>query len=156
MAMGVGRRRLSAAWLLVPGLLVLALLMLGPLLNLLDESLREYVSGHVGAAADAKYTIQNYTDLFGSVYLLYIADTFRVWSAGKISDSTGSLFKDQVTSPQAIAVQVAGLAIVVCAFRLPWAKWLGLPDATDGAANADAEKRQPRAEPSTLPREAAH
>ena len=78
MQASVRRRRLSAAWLLVPGLLVLALLMLGPLVNLLDESLREFVSGHVGAAADATYTLAELHRSLRIGLLLYIADTFRI------------------------------------------------------------------------------
>jgi ABC-type spermidine/putrescine transport system permease subunit I len=114
MKVGVGRRRLSAAWLLVPGLLVLALLMLGPLLNLLDESLREYVSGHVGAAADAKYTIQNYTDLFGSVYLLYIADTFRIsLVATAISIVVGFLVAYRIAREQRRLIRKLWLALIV-------------------------------------------
>ena len=72
------RRHVSVAWLLVPGLLMLALLLLGPLLYLLDQSLRTYVSGHVGAAADAAYTTENYLEFLNSAYSLYIADTFRI------------------------------------------------------------------------------
>lgn len=72
------RRRLSVAWLIVPGLLTLAILLLAPLLNLLRESLQPFVSGHVGAAGDRGYTLQNYIDLFRPAYFLYIADTFRI------------------------------------------------------------------------------
>lgn len=114
MQVGVRRRRLPAAWLLVPGLLVLALLMLGPLINLLDESLREFVSGHVGAAADAKYTLQNYTDLFGSVYLLYIADTFRIsLIATAISIVAGFLVAYRIAREPRRVVRKLWLALII-------------------------------------------
>ena len=67
-----------------------------------------------------------------------IADTFWVWSADAIAEGAGSVFRDQVTSWQGIAVQVLGLLLVVGVFRLPWAKWLGLP--ADG--QADSSKTQ--------------
>jgi membrane protein YqaA with SNARE-associated domain len=54
-----------------------------------------------------------------------IADTFWVWSAGKVSDDLGDVFLKNVTSWQAAAIQLAALALVVLIFRLPWAKWLG-------------------------------
>jgi membrane protein YqaA with SNARE-associated domain len=54
-----------------------------------------------------------------------IADTFWVWTAGKISEGAGSLFKEQLTSWKAIVVQIAALLVVVMLFRLPWVRWLG-------------------------------
>jgi ABC-type spermidine/putrescine transport system permease subunit I len=71
-------RKVTAAWLLAPGLLTLAFLLLAPLANLFHQSLQPFVSGHVGAAGDAGYTLQNYADLLRPAYLLYIADTFRL------------------------------------------------------------------------------
>jgi ABC-type spermidine/putrescine transport system permease subunit I len=114
MQASVRRRQLPAAWLLVPGLLVLALLMLGPLINLLDQSLREYVSGHVGAAADAPYTFQNYIDLFGSVYLLYIADTFRIsFIATAISIVAGFLVAYRIARESRRLARKLWLALVI-------------------------------------------
>jgi membrane protein DedA with SNARE-associated domain len=55
-----------------------------------------------------------------------IADTFWVWTAGKISEGLGDVFLQQVTSWKSIAVQVVTLILLVLVFRLPWARWLGL------------------------------
>lgn len=54
-----------------------------------------------------------------------IADTFWVWSAGVVSRNAEGVFRDQVSSWQGIALQVAGIVLIVAVFRLPWAKWLG-------------------------------
>jgi ABC-type spermidine/putrescine transport system permease subunit I len=114
MQASVGKRRLSVAWLLVPGLLVLTLLMLAPLLNLLDQSFREFVSGHVGAAADAPYTLQNYTDLFGSAYFLYIADTFRIsLIATTISILAGFLVAYRVAREPRRVIRKLWLALII-------------------------------------------
>lgn len=57
-----------------------------------------------------------------------IADTFWVWTAGKVSQSVGGVFVSNVTSWQSIAVQVAVIVLLVLVFRLPWARWLGVVD----------------------------
>jgi ABC-type spermidine/putrescine transport system permease subunit I len=114
MQVSLRKRRLSAAWLLVPGLLVLTLLMLGPLLNLLDQSFRKFVSGHVGAASDASYTLQNYTDLFGSAYVLYIADTFRIsLIATAISIVAGFLIAYRVAREPRRLIRKLWLALII-------------------------------------------
>jgi hypothetical protein len=53
-----------------------------------------------------------------------VADTFWVWTAQKASRSLSGDLRDSLSSWQAIAIQVVGLALVVLVFRLPWAKWL--------------------------------
>lgn len=63
---------------MVPGLLILVLLLLTPLLLIADESLRQFTPGHVGSLPDAPFTSQNYTNLLDSAYLRYFADTFRI------------------------------------------------------------------------------
>ena len=79
-----------------------------------------------------------------------IADTFWVWSAGKVSESTGSLFREQLTSWPAIAIQVAGLLVVVGVMRLPWVKWLGaVPEEAADASATTATTAEPPSE--TLP-----
>jgi membrane protein YqaA with SNARE-associated domain len=55
-----------------------------------------------------------------------IADTFWVWTAGAVSESTKDLFVSNATSLPAIALQFAAVAFVVLVLRLPWAKWIGL------------------------------
>lgn len=57
-----------------------------------------------------------------------IADSFWVWTASRVSRSLGSVFVDQLTSWQAIVVQVAAIVAIVLLFRLPWARWLGMGD----------------------------
>ncbi|HZQ38462.1 MAG TPA: hypothetical protein VFD32_21225 [Dehalococcoidia bacterium] len=57
-----------------------------------------------------------------------ISYTFWVWTAGAVSQNLGSLFLHELTSWQAIVLQVAALASVVVLLRLPWARWLGLAD----------------------------
>jgi membrane protein YqaA with SNARE-associated domain len=66
-----------------------------------------------------------------------IADTFWVWSAGKVSDNLGDVFLKNVTSWQAAAIQLVALALVVLIFRLPWATWLGLADEEPLSASSD-------------------
>jgi ABC-type spermidine/putrescine transport system permease subunit I len=105
--------RLSAAWLLVPGLLTLALLLLAPLVNLLQQSLHPFVSGHVGATRDAGYTLQNYADLLRPAYFLYIADTFRIsLIATVISVAAGFVLAFRIARAGA-AVRKLWLAVIV-------------------------------------------
>jgi ABC-type spermidine/putrescine transport system permease subunit I len=114
MQLGIQRREWSPAWLLVPGLLLLTLLMFAPLLNLLDQSLREYVSGHVGAAADAAYTFQNYLDLFGSVYVLYFLDTFRIsFIATAISIVAGFMIAYRIAREPRRTIRKLWLALII-------------------------------------------
>ncbi len=54
-----------------------------------------------------------------------IADWLWVYTAGAVVRGTGDLFTSQLTSWQAILLQVAGLVLVVGVLRLPWARWLG-------------------------------
>ncbi len=69
-----------------------------------------------------------------------IADTFWVWTAGAVSESTAGVFVESLTSIQSIAFQVAALCLVVLILRLPWARWLGIvaPAAPAGAASRSA------------------
>jgi hypothetical protein len=53
-----------------------------------------------------------------------IADTFWVWTAEKASRSLSGDLRASLSSWQAIAIQIVGLALVVLVFRLPWARWL--------------------------------
>lgn len=71
-----------------------------------------------------------------------IADTFWVWTAGRVSQNLGGLFLHQLTSWQAIVAQVAALAGVVLLLRLPWARWFGL---THEPAESDATGTHSRA-----------
>jgi len=56
-----------------------------------------------------------------------IADTFWVWTAGRVARNLGLLFSRGVTHWQSILIQVVSLALIWVLFQLPWAKWLGLP-----------------------------
>ncbi len=64
--------------LLAPASAALVALLVAPLLLVADESLRVYVPGHVGAAADAPLTAAHYIELIAPAYLRYFADTFRM------------------------------------------------------------------------------
>jgi ABC-type spermidine/putrescine transport system permease subunit I len=110
----VEKRHVSVAWLLAPGLLMLALLLLGPLLYLLDQSLRTYVSGHVGAAADATYTADSYIEFLNSAYSLYIADTFRIsFIATAISVVSGSLVAFRIARESRALFRKIWLALII-------------------------------------------
>ena len=61
-----------------------------------------------------------------------IADTFWVWTAGKVTGSLGGQLKSSVTSWQSILIQVVSIGLVVLLFRLPWAKWLGTGKGAQG------------------------
>jgi ABC-type spermidine/putrescine transport system permease subunit I len=65
-------RPLVPAFLLVLGLLAL------PLCMVADESLRPYVSGHIGSLAGAPLTFANYTELLSPAYANFFLDTFRL------------------------------------------------------------------------------
>jgi ABC-type spermidine/putrescine transport system permease subunit I len=67
----------GAALLLVPGLGVFLAFLVLPLANVVDESFRLFVPGRIGAAADAPYTLYNYTELLDKAYLFYFAETAR-------------------------------------------------------------------------------
>lgn len=60
-----------------------------------------------------------------------IADTFWVWTAGAVAESSRSVFVKNMTSWQSVAFQMAALALVVLALRLPWARWVGLNPAEE-------------------------
>jgi uncharacterized membrane protein YdjX (TVP38/TMEM64 family) len=62
-----------------------------------------------------------------------VADTFWVMAAGRVSQSAQGLFREQITSWPAIALQVGALFLVVGALRLPWARWLGAGDTVQPA-----------------------
>ena len=64
--------------LLLPATAVVAILLVVPLLLVGDESLRLFVSGHVGSARDAPLTLQNYGELVRPAYARFFADTFRL------------------------------------------------------------------------------
>jgi putative spermidine/putrescine transport system permease protein len=64
--------------LLSPGLLIVAVLLVAPLLLVADESLRAYVPGHIGSLAGAPLTLANYSELLSSAYADFFLDTFRL------------------------------------------------------------------------------
>jgi membrane protein YqaA with SNARE-associated domain len=53
-----------------------------------------------------------------------IANTFWVWTTNRAFDSLSSVFKDALTGPLGIALEVIGLISIVVLFKLPWARWL--------------------------------
>jgi ABC-type spermidine/putrescine transport system permease subunit I len=66
------------AWLVLPALAVVTLLLLVPLLLVGDESLRQFVPGRVGSVRDAQLTLQNYGEIVRPAYARFFADTFRL------------------------------------------------------------------------------
>jgi ABC-type spermidine/putrescine transport system permease subunit I len=64
--------------LVLPAIVVVTVLLVVPLLLVGDESLRLFVSGRVGSAHDAPFTLENYTELVRPAYARYFADTFRI------------------------------------------------------------------------------
>jgi ABC-type spermidine/putrescine transport system permease subunit I len=73
-------RRQARRWLplLAPALVVFGLLLAAPLLRLLLESVRTFISGQIGSSADAPLTLENYLDLLAPAYAYYFLDTFRI------------------------------------------------------------------------------
>ncbi len=67
-----------STWLLLtPGIILFLLLLVAPITNILDESLRLFVPGRIGAAKDAPYTLFNYIELIDKAYFFYLYETFR-------------------------------------------------------------------------------
>jgi len=48
------------------------------MVNVVDESLRQFIPGRIGSDKDALYTFQNYAELFHSAYAGYFVTTFRI------------------------------------------------------------------------------
>jgi ABC-type spermidine/putrescine transport system permease subunit I len=63
-------------FLLSPGLLILAGLLVAPIGLMAIESFRPFVAGTVGSAAG--WTLHNYTELLEPAYAFYFWDTFRI------------------------------------------------------------------------------
>ncbi|WP_063779940.1 ABC transporter permease [Bradyrhizobium pachyrhizi] len=82
--------KLTRGAALVLGLVVVVYgaLMLYPLLRVFEDSFREFIPGRIGSAANAPFTVANYTDLLHPAYVSYFWDTFRI---GLISSFLGVL-----------------------------------------------------------------
>src|ERR1043166_1331734 len=64
--------------LLLPGGIALVVLLVLPLLVILDESFKVFEPGRIGAAENAPYTLQNYSEILASpTYLKFFYDTLR-------------------------------------------------------------------------------
>lgn len=74
--------------LLAPGVAMILVLLILPLLIIAEESLQQYVPGRVGGADDKPYTFSNYTELLDWAYLRYLWDMIRI---GLISTILGIL-----------------------------------------------------------------
>lgn len=68
----------GAIALLVPGVGILLAFLVLPLANVVEESLRLFEPGRIGAAKDAPYTLFNYTELLNKTYLYYFVETARI------------------------------------------------------------------------------
>ena len=68
-----------STWLLLsPGIVLFLILLVAPITNILDESLRLFEPGRIGAAKDAPYTLFNYIELIDTAYFFYLYETFRL------------------------------------------------------------------------------
>ncbi len=72
--------------LLVPGVGILLVFLVLPLANVVEESIRLFEPGRIGAAKDAPYTLFNYAELMDATYLYYFTETARI---GFVSSITG-------------------------------------------------------------------
>ena len=68
----------GAVALLIPGVGILLAFLVLPLANVVEESLRLFEPGRIGAAKDAPYTLFNYTELLNKTYLYYFVETARI------------------------------------------------------------------------------
>ena len=64
--------------LLVPGVGILLVFLVLPLANVVEESIRLFEPGRIGAAKDAPYTLVNYAELMDATYLYYFTETARI------------------------------------------------------------------------------
>ncbi len=64
--------------LLVPGAAIFLALFVAPMATLFDESLRPFVPGRIGSAADAPLTLANYAELLDPAFLRFVVETFRI------------------------------------------------------------------------------
>lgn len=69
--------------LLLPIVAFLVLLIL-PLANIVDQSLRTFEGGRIGAAEGASLTLHNYSELLDPAYLFYFVQTFRIGFIGSV------------------------------------------------------------------------
>jgi ABC-type spermidine/putrescine transport system permease subunit I len=67
------------AALLLPGMILLVLLLLLPLVNIFVESFRQYVPGKIGGLVGASFTLENYITLLHPVYVGYLVT--MLWCA---------------------------------------------------------------------------
>lgn len=104
----------GAIWLLSPTLIVFGCLLIAPLFNLVNESLRVFVSGHVGSSAGAALTLANYTDLLIPAYLIYFLDTFRIGLiATLLGLSTGYVIAFIVAREQSKRIRRLWLSLLI-------------------------------------------
>lgn len=63
---------------MVPGVGILLVFLVLPLANVVEESIRLFEPGRIGAAKDAPYTLFNYAELMDATYLYYFTETARI------------------------------------------------------------------------------
>ena len=68
----------GALLLLLPALATFTFLLILPLGTIVEESFKYFEPGRVGSAADAPYTLANYTEVFTTTYFNYFFATFRI------------------------------------------------------------------------------
>jgi putative spermidine/putrescine transport system permease protein len=68
----------SDRMLLAPAVILYLALFVLPLIGLLSESLREYEPGHIGSAADAPFTLQNFKELSTFAFANFLWETLRI------------------------------------------------------------------------------
>ena len=68
----------GALLMLLPGGAIFLALFVAPMATLLEESIRLFVPGRVGSAADAPFSIGNYAELVNLSFLRFFWETFRI------------------------------------------------------------------------------
>ena len=66
----------GALLMLLPAIAAFLVLLVLPITTVLNESVRVFVPGRIGSAADAPFTLQNYTELLSGAYVGYFVQTF--------------------------------------------------------------------------------
>jgi len=72
------RNRWAGAYLLGPGVFLLTLLLVLPLVNTVVISFQQFLPGWVGTSTDAPFTVQNYVQLLNPAYWSYIWQTLWI------------------------------------------------------------------------------
>lgn len=104
----------SAIPMLLPASALFLILLGGPLVSLLGESLRLFVPGRVGAAEDAPFTLANYAELVNWAYLRFFWETLRIsFIAALISLALGFLIAHSVARTPSTLVRKLWIGFLI-------------------------------------------